>query len=132
MKHLLYIVLLAVCVSVTSCSKQEVDQGELAAIAAKGYYDLLLEGKYEEFVAGYHQPYRIPAGYHEQLVTNAKMYVGQQKEEHKGIAEVRILNAKADTARHIADVFLYFVYGDSTKEQVIVPMVMRDGEWKMR
>ena len=32
------------------------DPSYFAGIAAKGYYDLLLEGKYEEYVAGFHQP----------------------------------------------------------------------------
>ena len=63
---------------------------------------------------------------------NAQMYVEQQQEEHKGMAKVNVLNAKADTARHVADVFLQVAFGDSTKEQIVVPMVEVKGEWKMR
>ena len=44
----------------SSCKEESPDPGYLAGIAAKGYYDLLLEGKYEEYVAGFNQPYRIP------------------------------------------------------------------------
>ena len=33
---------------------------------------------------------------------------------------------------HVADVFLQVAYGDSTKEQIVVPMVEVKGEWKMR
>lgn len=112
--------------------KQEPDQGQLAAIAAKGYYDLLLEGKYEDYVAGTYQPDSIPEGYRKQLVLSAKMYVEGQQEEHKGINQVNILTAKADTARHVADVYLSLVYGDSLKEQIVVPMVQARGKWMMR
>lgn len=108
------------------------DPGYFAGIAAKGYYDLLLEGKYNDFVAGYNQPNRISKGYHEQLLLNARMFMEQQQEEHKGLAGIHVLHAKADTARHVADVFLQMVYGDSTKEQVVVPMVLVHGDWKMR
>ena len=48
------------------------------------------------------------------------------------MSKVDILSAKADTARHVADVFLRIAYGDSTKEQIIVPMIEVKGEWKMR
>lgn len=116
----------------SSCKEESPNPGYLAGIAAKGYYDLLLEGKYEEYVAGFNQPYRIPKGYHEQLVLNAEMYVEQQQKEHKGMKKIDVLNAKADTARHVADVFLQVAYGDSTKEQIVVPMVEVKGEWKMR
>ena len=45
----------------------EADPGYFAGIAAKGYYDLLLECKYQEFVAGYNQPNRISKSYYEQV-----------------------------------------------------------------
>lgn len=129
--YILYVVMALLFLS--SCSKkQEVDQGELAAIAAKGYYDLLLEGKYEEYVAGTYRTDSIPDSYHKQLILNAKMFIEQQQEEHRGIKQVNILSAKADTAHHVANVFLSVVYGDSLKEQVVVPMVQVDGQWKMR
>ncbi len=37
------------------------------------------------------------------------------------MVRLNVLNAKADTARHVADVFLQVAYGDSTKEQIVVP-----------
>ena len=116
----------------SSCKKESPDPGYFAGIAAKGYYDLLLEGKYQEFVSGYQQRNRIPKGYQEQLLLNAQMFVEQQKEDHKGLKSVDIISAKADTAHHVANVFLSLAYGDSTKEQIVVPMVQVDGDWKMR
>lgn len=132
MKKLLIFMIISIGLGLSSCKEERLDPSYFAGIAAKGYYDLLLEGKYEEYVAGFNQPYRIPKGYHEQLLLNAQMYVEQQQEEHKGMAKVNVLNAKADTARHVADVFLQVAFGDSTKEQIVVPMVEVKGEWKMR
>ncbi len=108
------------------------DAAQLAAQAAKVYYDQLLRGDYESFVDGRYQPTRIPQGYREQLIANAKMFVGQQEKEHKGIKGVAVASAKADTAKHIADAFLTFIYGDSTREEVVVPMVERKGTWYLR
>lgn len=132
MKKFLFFMILGIGLTFASCKKETPDPGYFAGIAAKGYYDLLLEGKYNDFVEGYNQPNRISKGYHEQLLLNARMFMEQQQEEHKGLAGVHVLHAKADTARHVADVFLQMVYGDSTKEQVVVPMVLVHGDWKMR
>ena len=132
MKKFLFFMILGIGLVFASCKKETPDPGYFAGIAAKGYYDLLLEWKYNDFVAGYNQPNRIPKGYHEQLLLNARMFMEQQQEEHKGLAGIHVLHAKADTARHVADVFLQMVYGDSTKEQVVVPMVLVRGDWKMR
>ena len=118
--------------SLFSCKEKAPDPGYYAGIAAKGYYDLLLEGKYDEFVAGQNMPHRIPEGYRQQLVLNAKMFVEQQKDEHRGIKDFQVLDAKADTAHHVADVYLTVTYGDNTKEQIVVPMVEVENKWKMR
>lgn len=115
-----------------SCKEKTPDPGYYAGIAAKGYYDMLLEGRYDEFVEGQNMPHRIPEGYRQQLVLNAKMFVEQQKNEHRGMKAFQILDAKADTAYHIADVYLSVTYGDSTKEQIVVPMVEVEKKWKMR
>ena len=113
------------------CSPK-VDPADVAAQVAKQYYDYLLEGKYEAFVDGKYRPDSIPGSYRDQLVMNMKMFMGQQEREHRGIKEARIVNAVADTARHEANVFLVFCYGDSTVEEVVVPMVESQGIWYLR
>lgn len=128
MRKLLYVVALFVAASCASGPPPD----EVAAQAAKVYCDQLLAGKYDQYVDGFYCPDSLPDSYREQLIVNAKMFVGQQQDEHRGIREVRIVNAKADTARHVADVFLVFAYGDSTTEQIVVPMVEQEGVWYMR
>ena len=102
MKKLLIFMIFMMGLFFSSCREEKSDPGYLAGIAAKGYYDLLLEGKYKEFVDGYNQPYRLPNGYQDQLLMNAKMFVEQQQDEHKGMVKVNVLNAKADTAHYFA------------------------------
>ena len=130
MKKILFFLLSVM--SLFSCKEKAPDLGYYAGIAAKGYYDMLLEGRYDEFVEGQNMPHRIPEGYRQQLVLNAKMFVEQQKNEHRGMKAFQILDAKADTAHHIADVYLSVTYGDNTKEQIVVPMVEVGKKWKMR
>jgi len=61
-----------------------------------------------------------------------QLLVGQQKDERRGILDVRVVNAVADTTKRSANVFLIFAYGDSTSEEVVVPMVQHRGVWYMR
>lgn len=123
--------IMVVAAMVISCGK-EVDQTEIIGTVAKQYYQYLLEGKYEEFVDGHYQPDSIPGVYREQLVANAKMFVGQQKEAHHGMMRFDVVKVNADTARHVANVFLSVAYGDSTSEEIVVPMVCVKGNWMMK
>lgn len=104
----------------------------IAAAAAKGYYEQLIAGDYAAFVDGRYQPNALPEAYRQQLIDNARMYADQQQKDRKGLKAVAVANAKADTARNVANAFLTLTFGDSTREEVVVPMVRKDGVWYMR
>lgn len=122
----------ALLMALAACSSGGDDPGVRAGQVAKAYYDALLKGDYAQYVDGFYQPDSIPAGYREQLVANAKMFMRQQQDERRGMKEVRVVTAKADTARHVASVFLSVVYGDSTSEEIVVPMVEHRGVWYLK
>ncbi len=106
---------------------------EMASLAAKGYYEHLIHGEYEQFLQG-------KAGlnkhseeeYWNQLRDNCHQFVHQQEQAHRGIYEVRVVNAKTDTLQKYTNVFMMLCFGDSTNEEIVVPMVERDGRWYMR
>lgn len=128
MRKLLIIICAAALLA--CCSREHPE--EKAAQAAKECYDLLLQGKYDEFVARKAQTDSIPGSYREQLVANIKMFAAQMEREHRGMKEVRIVNCTADTASHSAQAFLVICFGDSTIEETVVPMVERGGQWLMK
>lgn len=105
---------------------------QIAGQAAKVYYDQLLKGDYGSFVDGRYQPHNMPESYRQQLIANAKMFVDQENTEHKGIKDVKVTAATADTTKHVANAYLTFTFGDSKKEEVVVPMVENGGTWYMR
>ena len=119
--------------ALSACNRGvEPDAGEVAGRAAKIYYDYLVEGKYDAYVDGFYRPDSIPASYRSQLMDNVKMFVAQQSEARGGIAGVSLMRATADTARHVGRAFLVLSYADSTKEEIVVPMVEHAGVWMMR
>lgn len=131
-KKILYLCV-AVVMTVSSCGGKEIRKEDLAAQAAKSYYDSLLAGDYEYFARGFVGVDSVPPHYLEQLMVNAKQYVHEQKETHGGVSGVEIIGAKSDTALCVTNVFLLLCFADSVKEEIVVPMVeMQNGGWLMK
>lgn len=108
------------------------DQGQLAAHTAKLYYEQLIQGDVDGFVAGINTPATADEGYRALLRKNTQMFWNQQKREHNGIRSVDIVGAAYDEEAKTANAYLLFVYGDGNTEQVLVPMVRVDSLWLLR
>ena len=106
---------------------------ELASLAAKGYYEHLIHGEYEQFYEGMDQrELSGEASYRSQMLDNLRQFMALQEQEHRGVLEVRVSNATTDTVQQLTNVFLVLCFGDSTNEEVVVPMVERNGAWRMK
>ena len=99
---------------------------------AKNYYAMLVDGQYEKFIDGTINTDKVPSGYKEQLITNIKQYVATQKEERGGIRDVRIVSSTYNIKKTAADVLLVLCYKDSANEEIVVPMIEKNGKWLMR
>ena len=128
MRKLVYLILIVI---VVACSTG-VSREEQAALAAKGYYTHLVQGEYEQFIEGRLMADSLPADYRSQLIEGYKQFVAQQMEARKGIQEVSISRAYTDSLAGYTNVLLMLCYGDSTTEEVVVPMVERNGRWMMK
>lgn len=113
-----------------SCSEEK--PAYTAADAAKDYYDKLFAGDYAAFASGLYFPDSIPEAYREQLVDNAKMFAAKQKEAHNGVSKVQIQGCKTDSLSDVTQAFLLLCYGDSLKEEIVVPMVLHEDRWFMK
>ena len=122
------LVMLGLVASCASPTKEE-----LASLAAKGYYDHLIHGEYEQFYEGMDQrEFTSQADFRSQMLDNLRQFMARQEQEHRGILEVRVSNAVTDTTQQLTNVFLVLCFGDSTNEEVVVPMVERQGAWRMK
>ena len=134
MRKFAVIVLVAALAACGSATKEE-----LASLAAKGYYDHLIHGEYEQFYEGMDQR-TLPDGtalsdeaaYRSQMLDNLRQFMARQAQEHRGILEVRVSNATTDTVQQLTNVFLVLCFADSTNEEIVVPMVERHGAWRMK
>lgn len=117
---------------VFSC-KEEPRPEDIVGQQAKAYYDHLFAGRYDQYVAGIHDIDSLPAAYREQLHVGARQFAARQQREHAGVSEVIVARAVVDTAAHQARAFLVLCYGDSTREEIVVPMAERlPGQWRMK
>ena len=101
-------------------------------VAAQLYYQRLASGHCEDFLDGKAGADSLPQGYREQLTACYKQFVAQQDRAHQGIADVRATRAEMDSAASVMQVFLMLSYGDSTREEIVVPMVAHKGSWLMK
>jgi hypothetical protein len=92
----------------------------------------MINGDYDKYVEGMFNTDSIPSSYHEQLVTMIKQFVTQQKEEKGGMKSARVVSSAIDTLHSTANVFMEISYGDSTNEEIVVPMILKNGKWKMK
>ena len=134
MRKFAVIVLLAVLAACGTATKEE-----LASLAAKGYYDHLIHGEYEQFYEGMDQrmlsdgtTLSDEAAYRSQMLDNLRQFMARQAQEHRGVLEVRVSNATTDTVQQLTNVFLVLCFADSTNEEIVVPMVERHGAWRMK
>lgn len=128
MRHLpAFTLALLLCMACVNPSPEE-----MASLAAKGYYTHLMNGEYEAFLEGKAGADSLPEGYREQLLTSYRQFMAQQNREHHGILDIRVSNATTDNALNYTNVFLVLCFGDSVNEEIVVPMVERDGRWRMK
>ncbi len=131
-KVLAYVFWLLVVGFWQSCSHQEPTPEELAGKAAKEYYDFLLAGDYEKFLSGKENMDSVSNDYRIQMLSVCEKYRQELEQLHDGIATVTVSNVRRDSTLQLVHALLLLHFKDSVKEEITVPMVQRDGQWKMR
>ena len=115
------------------CSRQGQSPEEQAGVAAKEYYDRLLAGDIDAFLNGKADIDSVPADYRSQMYAACEQYKKELDETHGGVAAITVSNARKDsTQQMMMQAFLLLNFRDSTKEEIIVPMVQRGEVWKLR
>lgn len=122
------------------CACSGVTEEWQAASAAKDYYDCLKDGNAVGFLEGKAAIDSLPADYCEQLLKAVELYQSDLQQKHGGLREVRIseehyLNDQEsfrDSVLHLTYAYLILCFGDSTQEEITVPMVKQDDDWRMK
>ncbi len=103
--------------------------GSEAGRAAVAYYRCLIEGKYEDYVRGIAYSDSMTDVYRSQMVDLVASYAARER-GRGGLTDVRVL--RDTVVGDMASVFLEVMFGDSTREEISVPMVKCGRKWKMQ
>ena len=111
---------------------EEASREDKAKEAAQEYYQALLNGDYQAFLDGRAHMDSIPDSFREQLLTAFKQFMHQQQEAHQGVVSFVPTRVEDDSLLQVMQVFMMVNYGDSTREEIVVPMVEHQGKWMMK
>lgn len=124
---------LAVCLIgvLFSCSKEDRRLNK-AGQAAVVYYTCLKNGQYARFVDGMLSCDSAPETFRAQMVVLTKQFAMREKELNGGIKTVVLDRESIMSDGRSAEVFLDLTYNNNTQEEVVLPMIYKDGEWRMQ
>ena len=126
-----FLVTVATLLLFTQCDEDHASE-QAAMKLVEDSYTQLFAGNYEGFLSARVGADSLPADYRSELLISYKHYKAQQESVHGGILGFNANRVVIDTAGHTAQVFLFINYADSLKEEIVVPLVENDGEWKMK
>ncbi len=115
------------CLLSLSCGRPDFSEaGEAAAV----YYGYLVEGQYSDYVKGIAYCDSMTDSYRSQMVDLVAQYAARERDLHGGIVSVRPV--REAVTGETANVMLEILLGDSTCEEIAVPMVKCGEVWKMQ
>ncbi|MBR4757660.1 MAG: DUF4878 domain-containing protein [Bacteroidaceae bacterium] len=125
----LYTLYLALAISMlVSCRENE---HKAARKAAEQYYGYLIDGDVEKYVKAIHDYNELPEEYRNQLRDMFAQYLDNEQKMRGGLIQARALHDTIvdDLYAHI---LMEVTFGDSTQEQVFLPLILTDKGWKLK
>ena len=96
------------------------------------YYELYRSGNYAEYVKAMQSCDDKPADFCKQMADALKQHAARIKEEKGGTVGAEFLRTELHAEHSAADAYLSVTYGDSTKEEVILPLVFCQDKWRLK
>lgn len=127
-----WLTLLSLALVVSCSDEKKVEKHSKPEDVVLAAYNNLIKGEYEKYVMNVQSCDSITEKYRKSLITAAKQFMAREKEEKGGITGVSVVNTKTNEAGTYSLVMLTLTYGDSTSEEVAVPVVKVDGSWRLR
>ena len=117
---------------VSSCggrgSSSSSDPGE----AAIRYVRCLADGRYGEFVRGMVSCDSASDAYKKHTIILYKQMVVAKKKEYGPLKSMRHIRSDISDGGLAATVFLQLVYANDSTEDMMLPMLCVDGQWRLR
>ena len=96
------------------------------------YYELYRSGNYAEYVKAMQSCDNKPADFCNQMADALKQHAARIKEEKGGTVSAEFLRSELHAEHSAADAYLSVTYGDSTKEEIVLPLVFWQDKWRLK
>ena len=96
------------------------------------YYELYRSGNYAEYVKAMQSCDDKPADFCKQMADALKQHAARIKAEKGGTVSAEFLRTELHAEHSAADAYLSVTYGDSTKEEIILPFVFCQDKWRLK
>ena len=130
-----YACILMSLLSLVACSSGEKDLSDKspagAKIAAEYFYELLSKGETRSYVDNMSEASELDSCKYTQFVDLLEQFLLEEQQLRGGILSAEAVREKAveDT---VSMVFLNVQFGDSTHEEIMLPIVYSRGRWWIR
>lgn len=104
----------------------------LADSAATRYYMLRATGNYAEYADAMLSCDGMPADYKARIIAMLKQHNQTLLKEKKGVSRVQVAKTEMHDNGQMANVFLNVTYKDSSHEEIIFPLVLENGRWRIQ
>lgn len=99
--------------------------------AAEQFYGYLCKGDVDAYMQSMADYDSLPAPYRSELRDMFMQYLQREQQLRQGILSAQAVRDTLVSDR-LCHVFLLVTYGDSTQEQVSLPLVLTDRGWRMK
>ncbi|MCF0194872.1 MAG: hypothetical protein HUK00_06825 [Bacteroidaceae bacterium] len=123
MKHTLYIYILLLALCLTSC-------GTTPSEAVEHYYQCLMDSDFNAWIDGTLHGEAYTGEVRQERIDLLRQYLQMEHELRGGICSAKAV--RDTTVEDNSYVFMELAYGDSTKEEILVPVVRQNDTWKMK
>lgn len=124
-------VALAACGGVKDEDKR--DPRVLLGADVEAMYDKYICGDYAAYVDQMESLDDKPESYRKQMADLMKQRHRQQEEDHNGGPQAcHVKSLKMDGNERYCEAYIVVNYKDSTEEEILLPLVFRDGVWRLK
>lgn len=128
--------LTALCMALfTACnqSAETTDNDDvLPDSIAINYYMLRANGQYNDYIAAMQSCDGTTPAYKQQMITLLRHHNKTILKDKKGVAYVHVARKELHDSLRMANVFLEVTYNDSSREEILFPLVRTDDTWRIR
>ena len=129
------VAVVAAVVFLLSCkseSKEGIVEKSTPSEIVETAYGHLLKGEYDGYLSCVQSCDSIPERYHNSLVNVLKQAAENERKERKGIVSAKAIAENTNEKETYSVVRVDITYGDSTKEEIAVPVVKYNGKWRLK